>query len=285
MRRGGWSRLLALGALCLFGAVQAGTLEDIRQRGVIRLGYSETKAPFSFKAKDDSQPAGYSVELCKRVALSVLRTLDLSALKIEWVPLDPSSRLEAVLMQRVDIECGTTTATLSRRREVDFSLPIFADVATVVARTKVARTLPELAGQRIAVAEFTTTEQALARALAARGMKAEVVRTRTVAEAFELLKAGRVEAVAGDRTSLVGIFLLQGQADEPLTLFGEVLSYEPYALALRRGDAPFRLLVDTALSELYRSGEIEKIVNAWLAPIGPLSPAVRVMFELNALPE
>ena len=279
------SRLLPFAALCAFATAQAGTLEDIRERGVIRLGYSETKAPFSFKAKDDSQPAGYSVELCKRVALSVLRTLDLSSLKIEWVPLDPSSRLEAVLMQRVDIECGTTTATLTRRREVDFSLPIFADISTVVARSKVARTLPELAGQRIAVAEFTTTEQALARALAARGMKAEVVRTRTVAEAFELLKAGRVEAVAGDRTSLVGIFLLQGQADEPLTLFGEVLSYEPYALALRRGDAPFRLLVDTALAELYRSGEIEKIVNAWLAPIGPLSPAVRVMFELNALPE
>lgn len=274
----------ALAALCTATALHAGTLEDIRERGTIRLGYSETKAPFSFKARDDGQPAGYSVDLCRRVAVSVLRALGLPALKVEWVPLDPSSRLEAVLMQRVDIECGTTATTLSRRREVDFSLPIFADASTLLGRAAVARTLPGLAGKRIAVAEFTTTEQALARALSALKLPAEVVRTRTLADAFELLKLGRVEAVAGDRTALVGTYLLQGQADG-FVLFDEALSYEPYALALRRGDAAFRLLVDTALAELYRSGEIEKVVNAWLSPLGTLSPAVRAMFQLNALPE
>lgn len=279
----------ALQSLCLAAlgtgiGVHAGTLDDIRERGSIRLGYSETKAPFSFKAKDDGQPAGYSVELCKRVAVSVLKSQGLPALKVEWVPLDPSSRLEAVLMQRVDIECGTTTATLSRRREVDFSLPIFADASTLLGRASVARSLPGLAGKRIAVAEQTTTEQALQRALSAVRVPAEVVRTRTLAEGFELLKAGRVDAVAGDRTTLVGTFLLKGQADG-LVLFDEALSYEPYALALRRGDAAFRLVVDTALAEVFRSGEIEAVVNRWLSPLGTLSPAVRALFQLNALPE
>jgi glutamate/aspartate transport system substrate-binding protein len=283
--RPGRARLLsALAALCCATALQAATLDDIRERGSIRLGYSETKAPFSFKARDDGQPAGYSVDLCKCVAAAVARSLAPPALKVEWVPLVPSTRVEAVLMQRVDIECGTTTATLSRRRQVDFSLPIYADTSSLLARAAVARALPALAGRRIAVAESTTNEQVLARALATRGMKAEVVRTRTLAQSFELLKAGQVDALVGDRTAIVGTFLLQGQA-EGLVLLDEALSYEPYALALRRGDAAFRLLVDSVLADLYRSGEIETIVRTWLSPLGTLSPAVRALFELNALPE
>lgn len=275
---------LCLAALCSVSSLQAGTLEDIRERGSIRLGYSETNAPFSFKARDNGRPAGYSVDLCMRVASSVLKSLGLSSLQVEWVPLDAGNRIEAVLMQRVDIECGTSTATLSRRREVDFSLTIFADSSTLMGRESVATTLAGLAGRRIAVAEFTTTEKALVRAISLLGMKADVVRTRTPAEAFELLKSGRVDAIAGDRTVLVGTFLLQGQA-EGLVLFDDVLSYEPYALALRRGDASFRLLVDTALADLFRSGEIHNIVRTWLEPLGSLAPAVQTLFKLNALPE
>jgi ABC-type amino acid transport substrate-binding protein len=276
--------LLVLAAHCAATAPHAGTLEDIRERGSMRLGYSETKAPFSFNARDDGQPAGYSVELCRRVVAAVRRSLGLPGLKVEWVPLTPSTRLEAVLTQRVDIECGTTTSTLSRRREVDFSLPIFADTSAVLGRAAVAKTLPGLAGKRIAVAESTTTEQALRRALSTRQLHAEVMLTRTLAEAFELLKSGRVDAIGGDRVTLVGTFLLQGQA-EGLVLFEEALSYEPYALVLRRGDAAFRLLVDTTLADLYRSGEIATVARAWLLPLGLLSPGVLAMFELNALPE
>jgi ABC-type amino acid transport substrate-binding protein len=218
------------------------------------------------------------------VAVSVRNALGLPALKLEWVPLDPGNRLDAVRAQRVDLECGTTTATFERRREVDFSLTIFADVSTLLGRASQARSLPDLAGQRIAVAGQTTTERALRAALAARQLQADVVPTRNLTEAFDLLKAGRVQAVAGDRTALIGSFLLQGQADG-MVLFGEILSYEPYALALRRGDADFRLLVDSALAQMFRSGEIDTVVRTWLAPLGGLSPAVQALFQLNALLE
>ena len=280
----------ALAATCIaFAAVAAapaaaGTLDDIRQRGAIRLGYSETKAPFSFKAKDDGRPAGFSVELCRRVAVEVVRSLALPSTKVEWVPLDPDSRLEAVARGKVDIECGTTTATLSRRRLVDFSLPIFADSATLLGRSEAAITVPELQGKRIAVAEATTTVGALERGLAARSVKAEVVRTKTLADAFSLLKAGKVDAIAGDRTALVGTYLLGG-GGEGFSVFAENLSYEPYALALRRGDADFRLLVDGVLAGLYRSGEIDAIQAAWLSPLGKPTEAVQILYLLNAVPE
>lgn len=278
------SMLLLVAALCAAPLVQAGTLDDIRKRGAMRLGYAESKAPFSFNAKDDGQPAGFSVELCKRVAAAAMRSLGVPSLPLEWVPLDPDSRLEAVASARVDLECGTTTATLSRRRKVDFSLPIFVDGATVMGRVAVAKRISDLQGRRIAVAESTTTVQALDQGLARQQVKAEVVRTRTLAQAFDLLKTGQVDAIAGDRTALVGVYLLEGRIDG-LAVFEELLSYEPYALALRRGDSDFRLLVDTALAEIYRTGEIDSIFKTWLAPLGPPSPVLVALYLLNALPE
>lgn len=276
--------LACLAATLALNPARADTLEDIRQRGAIRLGYSETKAPFSFKAKDDGQPAGFSVELCKRVAVAVVRTLSLPSTKVEWVALDPATRLDAVASGRVDIECGTTTPTLSRREQVDFSLPIYADAATLLGRSAEAVAIPGLQGKRIAVADATTTADSLERGLRALKVKAEVVRTRTLAEAFDLLKAGRVQAIAGDRTALVGTYLLGG-GGEGFSVFAEDLAYEPYALVVRKGDVRFRLLVDQVLARVYRSGEIDGIYAAWLAPLGKPTPALVALYLLNALPD
>ena len=110
-------------------AAGAQTLADVKKRGALRIGYSETSVPFSFKDKD-GEPGGYSVELCKRVA-AASATKAGSPVKVEWVPVTPASRLDAVASGKVDMECGTTTVTLSRREKVDFSLPIFVDAATV----------------------------------------------------------------------------------------------------------------------------------------------------------
>lgn len=278
------ARPLAAAFLALALPALGGTLEDIRSRGSIRLGYSETKAPFAFKAKNDGQPAGFSVELCRRVALGVTSRLQVTSLRLEWVPLDPATRLDAVASGKVDLECGTTSITLARRDRVDFSLPIFVDGATLLGRASVARTLREMNGRKVAVAEGTTTVAALERGLLVSNVKAGIVRTRTVAEAFEKLKAGEVDAIAGDRTALVGTYLLGG-GGEGFTIFPETLSYEPYALALRRDDAAFRLVVDTVLAGLYRSNDIDRIYQDWLAPLGKPSEFLVLLYALNSLPD
>ena len=167
------SMLLLVAALCAAPLVQAGTLDDIRKRGAMRLGYAESKAPFSFNAKDDGQPAGFSVELCKRVAAAAM----------------PGDHV------------------------LFMSNGIFVDGATVMGRAAVAKRISDLQGRRIAVAESTTTVQALDQGLARQQVKAEVVRTRTLAQAFDLLKTGQVDAIAGDRTALVGVYLLEGRID------------------------------------------------------------------------
>ena len=257
--------IIAVAALLCAFAADAQTLADVKKRGALRIGYSETSVPFSFKDKD-GQPSGYSVELCKRVATAIT-TKSGAAVKVEWVPLTPATRLDAVATGKVDMECSTATVTLSRRETVDFSLPIFVDAATVMSRGTAAKALSDLQGKKIAVAEGTTTVAALEGGLAKRFIKAEIVKTKTVAEGFDLLKEGKVDALASDRTALVGTFLRGGGA-EGLGVLSEDLSYEPYAIVLPRGDWALRLAVNTGLAEVFRSGEIMKVFDRWFTPIG-----------------
>ncbi len=273
----------AAASLLLASTVLAQTLAEVKKRGTLRVGYSETSAPFAFKNRDN-QPAGYSVELCKRVAAGVSAAVGAPDLKTEWVGLTPATRLDAVANARVDLECGTTTITLGRREKVDFSVPIFVDSATVMARKSAATKLAELQGKKVAVAEGTTTLRALEAGLKKRFINAEIVRTKTVAEGFDLLKAGKADGLAGDRTALVGSFLQAGGA-EGLMVFAEDLSFEPYGLVVRKGDAEFRLVVDRVIAQLYRSGEIEAVYSAWLGPLGKPTLPLLTMYRLNALPD
>lgn len=259
---------------------QAGTLDEVKKRGSIRLGYSETSVPFAFKNKA-GEPAGYSVELCKRIAAGVARAINVPDLKAEWVALTPSDRIEAIVSGKADLECGTTTETLARREKVDFSLPIFIDASTILARKSSAASVAQLQGKKIAVAEGTTTMGAVDKALKKGFINADIVKTKTVAEGFDLLKDGKVDALASDRTVLVGTFLRGGGA-EGLMVFSEDLSLEPYALMMRRGDADFRLAVDRVLAQIYASGEIEKIYGDWLAPLGKPTIPLITMYLLNA---
>ncbi|QJR14410.1 amino acid ABC transporter substrate-binding protein [Usitatibacter palustris] len=258
-------------------------LADIKKRGTIRLGYSETSLPFSYKNKD-GEAGGYSVEICKRIAASIQNQLKIADMKTEWVPLTPTTRLDAVAGGKVDMECGTTTVTIKRREQVDFTLPIFIDAAALLARRTSATTMADLQGKKVAVADKTTTLAAVETALKSRFINAQVVKTQTVQEAFEMLKDGKVDAMAGDRTALLGTFLAAGGAENLIPL-PEELSYEPYAIVVRRGDSKLRLEADRVIAQLYRTGDIEGVYARWLAPLGKPTVALITLYRMNALPE
>src|SRR5437773_2598184 len=185
------------------GAAQAAepsrTLERIKADGSMRMGYRAGAAPFSFKDRDGSV-RGYSVELCDRVAASVQKRLGLAALRVDWVTLDAADRLDAVAKGKVDIECGTTTISLARYEQVDFSLPIFVDGGSVLtAATSKLERFADLDGRKVAVIAGTTTESALKRQLGVIGAKAELVPVKDGVEGVALLTQGRVDGYASDR--------------------------------------------------------------------------------------
>src|SRR4029077_1481944 len=158
-----------------------GALAGIKSNGVIRLGHLQDSPPFSFV--EGGTPQGYSVELCKHVAQSIQQQLKLSSLRIQWVPLALQERIPAVRDRKVDIECGTTTWTLSRQQEVDFSLMTFVDGATVLVRgnSDLIR-LADLNGKKVAVVPTTTTAGALQAALKTRMLATVVVPVSTPEE-------------------------------------------------------------------------------------------------------
>ena len=278
--------LVLLLSACLTAALglpaSAQTLETIRKTGTIKLGYIEAAAPFSF-VSENGGPQGYSVDLCKAVADSIAGQLNRGDLKVQWVKLTVAGRLDAVRKKQVDLECSTTTRTLGRQRRVDFSLITFVDGGSVLARIDSnIRRLPDLAGKRVAVLRGTTTETALREALGRSQVIAELVLVGNRDEGLELLRAGKVDGLASDRTTLIGIAVQRASGDA-YRLLDEDFSIEQYALAMPRGDADFRLAVDRALARLYRSGDIRRVYDRWLGALGPPSALLSATYFIQSL--
>jgi glutamate/aspartate transport system substrate-binding protein len=284
MKSGTW---IAIGlglALAIPAAAQTGTLGKIRKAGVITMGYTNGGAPFSSRDAG-GQPQGYSVDLCREIASGIRAQLKLSSLETRWVELTIQNRLEAVRAGKVDIECSTTTWTLSRQAEVDFSLITFVDGGSILARAETeAGRLTDFGGKRIAVITGTTTEKVLRQSLAARSIKAEVVTVKTRDEGLRLLDQRKVDGFASDRIALIGV-VLGTPTQGVFKLLDEDFSVEPYAFALPRGDADFRLAVNRTLARLYRTGEIGKIYDKWLGRIGPPSLLLSAAYFIQSLSE
>jgi ABC-type amino acid transport substrate-binding protein len=275
---------LAAAAAAVPAAAASPTLDRIRDKGAITFAYRENAAPFSLKDRD-GRMHGYSVDLCLRIATAIQAQLKLPHLKVEWVPVDASTRLGAVAEGRVDAECGTTTMTLARMQTVDFSLPIFVDGGSVLvdAKSKL-RKLADLKGRTIAVIAGTTTEQALARALTAAGAPATLVPVKDGAEGMALLTRRKVDGYAGDRVVLAGL-RMRARFPESFDVLAGDFSYEPYAIVVPRNDPDFRLAVNRALAGIYRSGDIDPIYQRWLGNLGKPSVLLNAMFYLNTIPE
>jgi len=273
--------VLPLLALLLPVCVAAQTLDKVRKTGVLTLGYIDGAAPFSF-VDGNGEPQGYSVELCRAVADGVAAQLKRTGLKTRWVKLTIQNRIDAVRKGQVDLECSTTTWTLARQSLVDFSLITFVDGGSLLVKSDAQfGRLADFQGKRIAVIAGTTTE----RALASRALGAELVKIRTRDEGLTLLREGQVDALASDRTALIGVVVMGSGAAGNFKLLDQDFSIEQYALMLPRGDHDFRLAVNRQLARIYRSGDIEKIYARWLGPLGPPSILLSATYYIQTISE
>jgi ABC-type amino acid transport substrate-binding protein len=274
--------LLLGGVLALPAGAQ--TLESIAKQGVIRLGYIDGAAPFSY-TDANGDPQGYSVDLCRAVADSIGQQLKRRELKTRWVKLTIQNRIDAVRRRQVDVECSTATWTLGRQRLVDFSLITFVDGGSILTKVQSeGRRLADFGGKRIAVISGTTTERALRAGLKRDLAAAEIVPIKTRDEGLELLRQGQVDGLASDRTTLIGVVVSRAAGDA-FKLLDEDFSIEQYALMLPRGDADFRLAVNRSLARLYRSGDIRRIYDRSLGPLGPPSVLLSATYFIQGLAE
>jgi len=259
------------------------TLERINSTKLIRLGFRDSSVPFSYVGSDGN-PVGYSVDLCARVVEGLRSDLAMPDLRAEWVKVTPETRIDAVVDGTIDLECGSTTATLERQQRVDFSNLIFVDGASLMSRVDAGLgTLGELSGKRVAVIAGTTTEHVLHDALKKAGVNVQVVTVKYTREGLLAVDQQRVEAYAGDRAVLVNLALTSPHPDR-YAIIDTWLSYEPYGLMLRR-DPEFRLAVNRQLARIYRSGTILELYRTWFGKLGRPGNLLAAIYELYALPE
>jgi polar amino acid transport system substrate-binding protein/glutamate/aspartate transport system substrate-binding protein len=261
----------------------AGTIDKLRQDKTLRIAVREDAAPFSFKGAN-GEPAGFMVDLCRWVSRHLATQLNLGDLKIAYVPVTASNRFEAIETGKAELLCEPTTDSLSRREHVDFSITTFIDGAGFLVRGDGSSTFGDLTGKKVGVLAGTTTEKSLRATLASANIAAEVVPAKTHDEGLAMLDQGAIAAYFADR-AILSYLASKSSAPEKMHLANDYLSLEPYALALARGDSDFRLAVDRALSQIYRSGEIATVFRGTFGPEMQPSDTLKTLYLISALPE
>ena len=259
----------------------SGTLDRIRATKTLNLGYRDSSVPFSFVGTDQ-KPTGYSVELCQRVADDLKRDLQMPDLAVKWTLVTVENRMAAVQNGTIDLECGSTTNTLGRQAQVDFSLTTFVTGASLLALKETATA--NLSGLRIAVIPGTTTERILKEALDKSSTTVTLIPVKDHADGRTALEQKTADAYASDREILIGL-VLTAQKPGTFVLVDRYLSYEPYALMLRRNDPDFRIAVNRSLARLYRSGDVIAIYRRWLGDLGAPDALQVATWAIEGLPE
>jgi len=257
-------------------------VDQIGSTKTIRIAHRTDATPFSYVK--DNEPVGYTIDVCKIVVASLERQLKIQGLKIEWVPVTTQDRLEAVASGKADMECGSSTASLGRMEQVDFSSFVFVQTTGLITKASSGvKRAADLMGKKVAVISGTTNEQALNRITRETPLKVTLLPVKDRAEGISVLENGGADAFAGDKILLAGA---QYQNPQGLLILPDDLSIEPYAIVLPLGDWKFRLAVNTGLAEMYRRGAIVPIYQKWFSSVG-LEPGVllETLYVLGALPE
>ena len=266
------------------GADLEGTLKKIKSTNSITVGYRDSSRPFSFTG-DDGKPTGYSVDLCNRIIASLGKELAIPNLQAKWVKVTVADRMQLIANGTVDLECGSTTASLSRQEQVDFSLLTFVDGGSLlVTDASGVRGVSTLGGKRVGIIPGTTTEKSLNDALKKHSVTVTIVPVKDHAEGVATLDKGQADAYATDRVLLIGVGRTSKDPAK-LSLVEEYFSYEPYGFMLRRNDSAFRLSVNRVLAALYRSGDVVPIYEKWFGSMSTAGNLIGAMYLINGLPE
>ena len=279
---------LALGIVLVpaMASAQAteGVLKRVAASKTVAIAYRADASPFSF-LDDSKQPVGFSIDLCRRVVSQIAQQIGVEGVQIKWVPVTIETRISAVEKGQADMECGSTTVTLARSKQVNFSSYIFVDGTGILVKSgTTTNRLADMGGKKIGVIPGTTNEKALNDALKRTVINATVVPVKSRDEGLAMLEAGQIDAFASDRVLLLAMAPKAKDASS-ITLLLEDLSFEPYAIVLPRGDDGFRLAVNTALARIYRSGAIIEVFARWFGAMGKPGLALEATYVFGAIPE
>jgi glutamate/aspartate transport system substrate-binding protein len=247
--------------------VLTGTLQKVRSTGEVAIGYREASIPLSYLSVRN-EPVGYSIDLCRAIVDAISTEVGRD-LVIKWVPVTSETRFNAVTGGQVDLECGSTTSNVERKKIVDFSPVIFiAGTKLMVKKGSPIKSYRDLAGRSVVVTSGTTNEKTMRDLVARFKLKTTILTGVDHADSYAQLMQGKADAIATDDVLLYG-FIALNKAQDQLAVVGEFLSYEPYGIMFRKDDPQLSTLVASTLHDLAASRELEQTYNKWFLRLLP----------------
>ena len=247
----------------------AGTLKKIRDANTVVIGYRESSIPFSY-LDDKQQPIGYAMDLCYRVVNAVKQRLNLPALQVRLNPVTSQTRIPLITNGTIDMECGSTTNSLERQRQVAFSVSYYVtEIRMVVKSNSGIKSLADLNGKTVVTTTGTTSDRLIRENEKGKHLDIKNVYGRDHAESFLMMETDRAVAFVMDDILLAGL-VANSKNPKQFAIVGETLRAEPYGVMLRKDDPQFKKLVDDAIIDLMKSGEVDRLYAKWFTqPIPP----------------
>lgn len=263
------------------------TLQRIKDRGTIHIGHRESSVPFSYIGEEGDEPIGYTIDICRHVVDRIEEVIGVDELEIDWVAINPQTRIPLMANGTTDMECGSTTNNFTRQQQVDYAYTTYITGTRLLTKKESGiENVEDLSGNTIALAQGTTNERVVKEAIEERGIEdVDVLSVADHDEGFLALRTDRVDAYSTDDILLAGLIEKARNPDD-YHIVGDMLSFEPYAIMVPKNDSEFRRVVNMELAELFRSGEIYDIYDEWFPPMGvPLSDMLDRAFQVQAVPE
>jgi glutamate/aspartate transport system substrate-binding protein len=238
------------------------TLANIKKTHVVRLGYRESSPPFSFM-DPSNRPIGYSLELCEAIVEEIGIEVDDANLKIDYVKVTSDDRIPAVMQNKIDLECGSTTANAERGKQVAFSPLMFvAGTKLMVPKASTISAPKDLQGKTVVVTKGTTNEQAMHTLDKKFSLSLNILASPDHEQSYQTLVDGKADAFATDDILLYGL-IARHKAQNTYKVVGDYLSYDPYGIMFRKGEPQLTAVVERAFRKLGSNRDLIPLYNKW----------------------
>lgn len=264
-----------------------GTLKKIKDSGTITLGVRESSVPFSY-LDNNQKSIGYSIDLCMKVVDAIKKELKLPKLEVKTTPVTSQTRIPLMTNGTIDLECGSTTNSKERQKQVGFSVAHYVtSVRMAVKADSGIKSLNDLDGKSVVTTTGTTSDRYIKQNEKGKQINVKNVYGKDHAESFLMLESGRAQAFVMDDVLLAGL-IAQSKNPKAFAIVGPALSVEPYGLMFRKDDPQFKAVIDKTLTGLMKSGQINGIYGKWFTkPIPPknvnlnlpMSPKLKEAFK------
>ena len=246
-----------------------GTLKKISETKSITIGHRDSSIPFSY-LDDKQKPIGYSMDLCMKIVDAVKTKLKMPDLQVKLNPVTSATRIPLMANGTIDLECGSTTNTAERQKQVAYAPTTFVTANRFVAKksSKIA-VLTDLKGKPVVSTAGTTNLRGITGLNTEKSLGMNIAVAKDHAESFLMVETDRAAAFFMDDILLASL-VASSKTPDAYVIGAEAYSVEPYAIMLRREDPQFKALVDDAIKAVMKSGEIDKLYAKWFqSPIPP----------------